>query len=81
MSYDIQGGGSLNIERILIVQEYVSIKLQSNIAPLPSGLYVQHASGSGMVSNVKIKRPDGTWATVFQVDGVHLYYDGAWHIL
>lgn len=83
MSYDIQSGGDLIVERELSIQDYISVKLQSNVAPYPSGLYVQQATtiGSGALSNVKVKRPDGTWATVFQVEGVHLYYDGAWHVL
>lgn len=34
-----------------------------------------------LLSNVKIKRPDGTWANTVQVIGVHLRLpDGTWQI-
>lgn len=73
----------------------VTVGLQSNIAPMPQGLYLQDTSDhpvnhsvvfgglpqNPLLSTVKIMRPDGTWATTVQVVGVHLRLpDGTWQV-
>lgn len=36
---------------------------------------------SQLLSTVKVKRPDGTWAPILQVTGVHMRLpDGTWQI-
>lgn len=67
--------------------------LSSNIAAAAAGLYVQSvadlpvtrtpayppSTSPPVMSRVKIMRPDGTWATAYQVQGVHVQMpDGTW---
>lgn len=80
MSYDIQGGGDLQITRdIAIMQNASKSGPISNLADLPAGFYVQGGSGSVLLSRIKIKRPDGTWASILYATEVHIQLpDGTW---
>ena len=85
MSYDIQGNLSLIVERSVYIHSNLDDKaLNSLVADPPYGIYLQQfnaSSASALLSNVKIKRPDGTWASVLQVTEVHLRLpDGTWQI-
>lgn len=65
MSYDIQSGGDLTLARSSYIGLDTGLGLTSHIAALPAGLYTQGVT-SFKLSNVKIKRPDGTWISVLQ---------------
>lgn len=71
MSYDIQSTVHIEFDR--------TVYLTPNYSQF--GL-IGWVGGAGIaLSNVKIKRPDGTWAQVLQVTEVHLRLpDGTWQI-
>lgn len=80
MSYDVQGGGDIEITRSVVVEPFISPRLTSHIAELASGIYIQGGL-TGRLSHIKVKRPDGTWASILQALGVHIQLpDGTWQI-
>lgn len=86
MSYDVQTVQAISIleDRTFVPFQVSNPVLQGHPSNLPAGFYVQGGSPglpTPPTSNVKIKRPDGTWATVLKVTEVHLRRaDGTWEI-
>ncbi len=81
MSYNLQAMDSLSLTRTFSVRLATATVLQSHAANQPAGFYVQMGTGAGRVSHLKVKRPDGTWATIFAIAGVHIQKDdGSWEV-
>lgn len=86
MAYVVQAMKGPVVNRTATIHGSLSqVGRQSSTANPPYGIYVQMIGsfgGGGRVSQVKIMRPDHTWASVFQVAGVHIRRtDGTWEIL
>lgn len=73
MSYDVQLGGDITDDRtVYLTPDYSQLGLTG---------WNPYESAEILLSNVKIKRPDGTWATVLQVTEVHMKLpDGTWQV-
>jgi hypothetical protein len=82
MSFFVHSPLAITVTRTAAIMSSASIVgLASHVPNLAAGFYVQ-GGASGRLSHVKIKRPDGTWATVYVVAGVHIRRpDGTWEIL
>jgi hypothetical protein len=73
MSYNVQVQSASSITRLASIGQNASqVGPQSKIPNLAAGLYVQGSSAgtSGLLpSRLRVKKPDGTWATVWQQVG------------
>jgi len=79
MSYDPQAGPLDHaVTRVVVGPVPWAVALQSHLAQLPAGFYVQYPPQR----HVAVKKPDGTWARVVSVAGVRMKdADGQWVIV
>lgn len=70
MSYDVQSFGEFDISRDTYIAPYPNLGLFSGSPDLPAGFYIQGFFVPGVTSNVKIKRADGTWASIVGERGI-----------
>lgn len=84
MSYDPNPILILSLDSILLPSPPLgSIELQDmqTESAMRTASFPNSTQIPAIFSNVKIKRPDGTWANIVQVGGVHLRLpDGTWQI-
>lgn len=96
MSYDLQSMGALVVSSVALAGDpdlYIesdwtipatpAIVPQSTPDVLRTGDVVFHYDAQPpILSRVRVKRPDGTWATVVRVTGVHIQMpDGTWQVI
>ena len=84
MAYEVQLIHILSIDSILLPSPLVgSIVLQNQFTESATRTvsFPNSTEIPVIFSNVRIKRPDGTWAYTVQVGGVHLRLpDGTWQV-